>query len=139
MNTSHLNGKMSGIGGFTDISHTAKKVLFMGTFTAAGLQTEVGDGKITITHEGKFKKFVKETAKVSFVAEQYLRTHDSFLFITERCVIECTNHGMILKEVAPGIDIQTQILDLCDAELIIPEGGPQLMDASIFTENDFAL
>ena len=139
MHPSHLNGKVSGIGGFTDISHTAKKVLFMGTFTASGLQTEVGDGKITITHEGKFKKFVKETPKVSFVAEQYLRTHDSFLFITERCVIECTKEGMILKEIAPGIDLQTQILNQCDAKLIIPEGGPVLMDASIFTEDGFKL
>ena len=139
MNTSHLNGKVSGIGGFTDISSMSKKVIFMGTFTAGGLETEVGDGKITIVKEGKHKKFVKKCQKISFVAKEYLKNHDSFLFVTERCVIRCTSDGLILEEVAPGIDIQSQILDQSDAELILPEGGPKLMDATIFTEREFHL
>ncbi|MCR4600696.1 MAG: malonate decarboxylase subunit alpha [Clostridia bacterium] len=139
MNTSHLNGKVSGIGGFTDISHNAKKVIFMGTFTANGLETSVGNGKITIKKEGKFKKFVRETAKKSFVAEQYLKKHDSALFITERCVIECRKEGLILKEVAPGIDIKADIIDRCDVDLIIPEGGPVQMNEALFTESGFSI
>ena len=139
MNTSHLNGKVSGIGGFTDISSMSKNVLFMGTFTAVGLETEIRDGKLHILKEGKYKKFIGKCTQRSFVAEKYLEKHDSFLIVTERCVVECSKKGLILKEVAPGIDIQTQILDQCDVNLIIPEGGPDLMDASIFTENDFRL
>ncbi len=139
MNTSHLNGKISGIGGFTDISTTSKKVVFMGTFTASGLKTEVADGRIRILQEGRYKKFIDRCAKISFVASEYLKNHDSFLFITERCVIRCTKDGLILEEVAPGIDIRTQILDQCDVKLLIPEGGPAEMDASIFTEDGFLL
>ncbi|MCI8284175.1 MAG: acylcoa--acetate/3-ketoacidcoatransferase [Firmicutes bacterium] len=137
MNTSHLNGKISGIGGFTDISATSKKVVFMGTFTADGLKTEVKDGKLNIVQEGKYKKFIDKCEKVSFVAEEYLKNHESFLFITERCVIRCSKKGMVLEEVAPGIDINTQIIDQCDVELIIPEGGPKEMESCIFFEEGF--
>ncbi|MGN1350569.1 MAG: malonate decarboxylase subunit alpha [Anaerovoracaceae bacterium] len=139
MNTSHLNGKITGVGGFTDISTNAKKVLFIGTFTAVGLKTEVKDGTIHILQEGKYKKFVEECKKVSFVASEYLKKHDSLLYITERCVIRRTKEGMILEEIAPGIDIKTQILDLCDGEIIIPEGGPRLMDPRLFAEEPMKL
>ena len=139
MNTSHLNGKISGVGGFTDISTMSKKVIFMGTFTAVGIETEVRDGAIKIVKEGKFKKFIDKCSHVSFVAEEFLKNSDSLLYITERCVIRRTKEGMILEEVAPGIDIQTQILDQCDLDLILPEGGPKLMDASLFSEDGFTL
>ena len=137
MNTSHLNGKISGIGGFTDISSMSKKIIFMGTFTASGLKAEVGNGKITILQEGKYKKFIRKCAKRSFVAERYLKEHENYLIITERCVVERTREGMVLKEIAPVIDIKTQILDQSDVDFIIPEGGPALMESSIFTEYDF--
>ena len=140
MNTSFLNGKMTGIGGFTDIAQSSRHVMFIGTFTAAGLQTEIKDGKLNITHEGKYRKFVDECAMCTFDAEQYLKNHDSFLMITERCVIRCVQGGkMILEEVAPGIDVKTQILDLCAADLLMPLGGPKLMDASLFKEDGFTL
>ena len=139
MNTSHLNGKISGIGGFTDISTMAKKVIFMGTFTAVGIETEVKDGKIRIVKEGKYKKFIRKCQKISFVASEFLKKSSSLLFITERCVIRRTREGMILEEVAPGIDIKTQIIDQCELDLIIPEGGPKLMDESLFSEDEFSL
>ncbi|MDD7409321.1 MAG: malonate decarboxylase subunit alpha [Anaerovoracaceae bacterium] len=140
MNTSYLNGKMTGIGGFTDIAQSSRHVMFIGTFTAAGLKTEIKDGELHITHEGKYKKFVDSCPMITFDAGQYLRNHDSFLIITERCVIRCVpGGGMILEEVAPGVNIQTQILDLCAADLIIPIGGPKLMDPRIFTEDQFTL
>ena len=137
MNTSHLNGKISGIGGFTDISSMSKKIIFMGTFTASGLKAEVGNGKITILQEVKIKKYIRNCAKRSFVAERYLKEHENYLIITERCVVERTREGMVLKEIAPVIDIKTQILDQSDVDFIIPEGGPALMESSIFTEYDF--
>lgn len=137
INVSHLNGKVSGVGGFTDISMTSKKVIFMGTFTAVGIETEISDGTIKIVKEGKYKKFIKKCEEIAFVADEYLKTHDSFLFITERCVIRRTKDGMVLEEVAPGIDIQTQIIDQCELDLIIPEGGPKLMDSRLFSEEVF--
>ncbi len=140
INTSHLNGVLKGIGGFTDISQSSKRTnIFMGTFTAAGIKVAVEDGKVKIVQEGKFKKFIDKVAKKTFVASEYLKKHEDILFITERCVIRFNRNGFILEEVAPGIDIQTQIIEQCDVELHMPEGGPKLMDASLFTENDFHL
>ncbi len=139
MNTSHLNGKISGIGGFTDITEGAKKILFIGTFTAVGLKTEVGNREIKIVQEGKFKKFIKKCDKVTFSAAERIKKHGDFLMITERCVLRGTKEGMVLQEIAPGIDIQKDILDQCEFDLIIPKGGPHLMDPSIFTEDDFEL
>ena len=139
MNVSHLNGKISGVGGFTDISTMAKKVVFIGTFTAVGIETEVGDGKIRILKEGKYRKFIEKCDKLSFVADEFLKNHDSILYITERCVIRRTREGMVLEEVAPGIDIQTQIIDQCDIDLILPEGGPKEMDPALFSEEGFSL
>ena len=139
MNTSHLNGRITGIGGFTNITIGAKKVLFVGTFTAGGLKTRVGDGKLTILQEGKFKKFIDKCAKVSFCGAERVRERGDFLLITERCVLRYTSEGMILEEVAPGIDVRTQIIEQCDIPLILPEGGPKRMDPSLFTEDGFTL
>lgn len=137
MNTSHLNGKLTGIGGFTDIATSSKNIMIMGTYMAKAFKGEVKDGKLNIIHEGVYKKFIKKCEKVSFVASEFLKTHDSFLIITERCVVRVTKDGMILEEIAPGVDLQTQVLDLSEVDFIIPEGGPKLMDAGIFTEDDF--
>ena len=140
INTSHLNGVIKGVGGFTDITQSTRRTnIFMGTFTAAGIKVHIEDGKVVIDQEGRFRKFIDKVDRVTFSAKEYMKNHDSLLFITERCVIRYTKDGFILEEVAPGIDIQTQILDQCDVELHMPEGGPKLMDASLFTENDFHL
>ena len=73
-------------------------------------------------------------AQLSFNAQQCLAKGNRVTFITERCVIKRTAQGMVLAEVAPGIDIQTQILDHMGFKPIIPEGGPALMDAGLFSE-----
>lgn len=139
MNTSHLNGKLTGIGGFTDISSSAKKVVFMGTFTARGFKAEIKDKKLNILSEGHYKKFIDKCAKVSFNGPQFFKTHDSYLIITERAVVRVTKDGFILEEIAPGVDLQTQVLDMSDIEFIIPEDGPKLMDVGLFTEDGFVI
>ena len=111
----------------------------MGTYSAKGLKEEIKDGKLNIIQEGQFKKFIKKCAKVSFDGQQYLKNHDSYLIITERAVIRVTKEGMVLEEIAPGVDLKTQILDMSDIDFIIPEGGPALMDAGIFTEDGFEI
>ncbi len=134
VNTSLLNGKIMGVGGFANIAGTAKSAIFVGTFTAGGVKTKIEDGKMIIEEEGKFKKFVESCPQLTFNADQSLRRGNKILFITERCVIERTKEGMILKEIAPGIDLQTQILDQMEFQPIIPEGGPKLMNPEIFQE-----
>lgn len=132
VNTSLLNGKIMGVGGFANISATAKHAVFAGTFTAGGLECEVVDGKMVIKTEGKFKKFVESCPQLTFNADQSLKRGNSIIYITERCVIRRTEKGMILEEIAPGIDLQTQVLDQMGFKPIIPEGGPKLMDPEIF-------
>lgn len=134
VNTTFLNGKMAGVGGFPNISANAKHSVFVGSFTAGGLKCHVADGKMVIDQEGRFNKFVDQCVQVSFNADQSLAKGNQITFITERCVIRKTEQGMILAEVAPGIDIQTQILDHMGFKPIIPEGGPALMEPAIFEE-----
>lgn len=134
LNVSHLSGKIIGLGGFTDIVLNSKKSLFIGTFTAAGLKTEVADGKIRILKEGRINKFVKDCTKISYDADEAFKAGHANLYITERCVFEKTAEGMVLREVAPGIDIEKDILAHMDFEPVIPAGGPVLMDEALFRE-----
>jgi propionate CoA-transferase len=135
INTSLLNGKVKGVGGFANIAATAKHAIFLGTFTAGDIKCHVEDGKMVIDHEGEYAKFVGQCPQLTFYAEESLKKGNTILFITERCVIKRTWDGLVLEEIAPGIDMQTQIIDLIpEVKLIIPEGGPKLMDPAIFQE-----
>jgi len=134
VNTTFLNGKMAGVGGFPNIAANAKHSLFVGTFTASGLKCHVEDGKMVIDQEGRFKKFVKKCVQVSMNADENLRRGNRCTYISERCVLEKTAEGLVLVEVAPGIDIQKHILDQMEFAPIIPKGGPKLMDPRIFQE-----
>ncbi len=134
VNTTNLNGKIVGAGGFPNISANAKHSIFVGSFTAGGLKCHVEDGKMVIDQEGRFDKFVDSCVQISFNADQCLAKGNKITFITERCVIKRTEEGMVLAEIAPGIDLQTQVLDHMGFAPIIPEGGPKLMDAAYFEE-----
>lgn len=134
VNTTYLNGKIAGVGGFPNISANAKHSIFVGYFTAGGLKCHVEDGKLVIDQEGRFRKFVNRCAQLSFNADQCLAKGNKITFISERCVIRRTEEGMVLTEIAPGIDLQTQILDQMEFAPVIPEGGPALMDPGLFEE-----
>lgn len=132
INNSHLSGTIKGLGGFANISLNARKTIFLSTFTTGGLKVEIKDGKITIVQEGKINKFIDKCFKVSYVASEALKKGNDNLYITERCVFKYTDKGMTLIEIAPGIDLQKDILDHMGFTPVIPEGGPKLMDQSLF-------
>ncbi|MCR4601346.1 MAG: acylcoa--acetate/3-ketoacidcoatransferase [Clostridia bacterium] len=134
INTTRLNGSLQGIGGFINITSTAKTNIFIGTFTAKGIKTKVENGKLEIVHEGQYPKFKKSCVELAYNADQSYKMGHRSLYITERCVLEKTAEGLVLTEVAPGIDIQKDILDHMEFKPIIPEGGPKLMPAEIFME-----
>ena len=134
MNTSLLNGTLIGVGGFMNIICTARKSVILGTFTAAGIKTAVEDGKLVIKQEGKFKKFVKKCPQVSFSAPMSVANGQEVIYVTERAVFRAVEGGMELMEIAPGVDLQKDVLDLMEFTPIIPEGGPKLMPAEIFQE-----
>jgi propionate CoA-transferase len=133
VNVTRAGPKLTGPGGFIDISQCTKRVNLMGTFMAGGLKINIKDGKLVIEKEGRIKKFVKAVKEITFSGEQSLKNHQTVNYITERCVFTMTKDGMELIEVAPGIDLQTQILDLMDFKPLIRE-PLGVMDPAIFRD-----
>lgn len=133
LNVSKFGPRLAGAGGFINISQNAKRVVFVGTFTAGDLSVAVEDGALRIVREGKGTKFVEEVEHRTFSGEQAAKTNKEVLYITERCVFKLTPQGIALSEIAPGIDLQKDILDRMDFKPIIQE-PLKLMDARIFTD-----
>ncbi|KQO08460.1 acyl CoA:acetate/3-ketoacid CoA transferase [Paenibacillus sp. Leaf72] len=138
VNVHKFNGKIMGVGGFIDIAQNSKKVVFSGTFTTGGLSVQVNDGKVDIAKEGRFRKIVPALADISFNGIEAAQNGKEVIFITERAVFQLTARGLMLCEIAPGIDLQRDILDLLAFEpLISPE--LKLMDARLFQEEPMGL
>jgi propionate CoA-transferase len=132
VNVSKYGNKMTGAGGFINISQNARKVIFLGTFTAGGLNVIIEDGQLCITREGTSKKFVRaEVEHVTFSGGHALKRGQKIVYITERCVFSLTAEGLELTEIAPGIDLKRDILEMMDFTPII-NGSPRLMDSRIF-------
>lgn len=138
INVSRFGPKLAGCGGFINITQNAKKVFFCGTFTAGGLKTKLADGKLIIEQEGKSIKFKKAVDQVTFSGRYANKNNQPVLYITERCVFELREDGLYLIEVAPGIDIQTQIIDLME---FTPKMAEEIktMDEKLFKEDKIGL
>jgi propionate CoA-transferase len=114
VNVSKYGKMLSGVGGFVNISQTAKRLFFCGLFTAGGLEVKIENGRMTIVREGKIRKFVKQVEQVSFSAKRAVRLGQEAHYVTERAVFRLVAGGIELVEVAPGIDVKSQVLDLMD-------------------------
>jgi len=125
VNVSKFGTKLAGVGGFVNITQTAKRLVFCGTFTTGGLKVEVVDGRLRILNEGKIRKFVGQVEQKSFSAVRAREVGQRVLYVTERAVFRLTEDGLELIEIAPGIDLQTQVLDLMDFKPIVRE--PKIM------------
>ncbi len=138
INVSKFGSRIAGCGGFINITQNAKKVFFCGTFTAGGLAVGFENGGIKILQEGKQKKFVKQVEQITFSGAYANRTGQPVLYITERAVFELRDGSVYLTEVAPGIDIQTQIIGQMG---FVPkmDGTPNVMDLRIFREERMGL
>lgn len=138
INVSKFGPRIAGCGGFVNITQNAKRVFFCGTFTAGGLAVAFENGRLQIIKEGREKKFIEQVEQITFSGAYATKTGQPVLYITERAVFELRRDGMYLTEVAPGIDIQTQIIDLMG---FVPkmDGQPKLMDARIFREERMGL
>ncbi len=131
VNASKVPGMLSGCGGFINISQNAKRVVFCGTLTTKGLRCKMGEGRIEIEQEGSIGKFVDDVAQITFSGDYARSTGQPVLYVTERAVFELTLTGVQLKEIAPGIDLQRDVLDQMDFQPILPD-ELVLMEAGIF-------
>lgn len=122
----------AGAGGFVDITARARKIVFSGMFNA-GAKLSVSNGKLVIEKEGKLKKLVEAVEHVTFSGPRAIAQGQDITYVTERCVLTLTPEGLLLTEIAPGVDLQTQVLDQSEFPLIVSP-DLRLMDAVLFDE-----
>jgi len=118
INSSRFGDVITGCGGSIDISQNAVKVVYCGTF-AVKSEVEITENGIRVVHPGKFRKFVDRVQQVSFSGHYAMERGQQVVYVTERAVFELTPEGMLLKEIAPGIDLQRDILDMMEFRPLI--------------------
>ena len=133
VNVGKLGSRLIGTGGFIDISQSAKTVCFVGTFTARGLEVAAHDGRLAIRSEGAIPKIVDDVEQVAFSARWARERGRRVAYITERAVFELEGRGLVLREVAPGIDVRRNVTDLLPRGVHVAE-HLKLMDAGIFRD-----
>jgi len=132
VNVSKFGDKVTGPGGFINISQNAKKVVFCGTFTN-GAEIKVEDGRVVIVKEGKHKKFIDAVEQITFSGKYARSIKQPVFYITERAVFSLEEEGITLIEIAPGIDLEKHVLNMMD---FTPRISPDLkiMDKAMFKE-----
>ena len=108
----------AGAGGFVDITARAKKIVYSG-FYNAGAKMEVVDGKLKINQEGKIKKLVKACEQITFSGRRGVLQNQDVTYVTERAVLKLTRDGIVVTELAPGVELQSNILDQSEFPLIV--------------------
>jgi len=119
INVSMFGNKFVGCGGFIDISQNTKKLVFCGAFSAKGLKILKENGRIKIESEGKLCKFVNQVKQITFSPAITSVKNQNITLITERCVFRVSKEGLVLIEIAPGIDLENDILSIIDFDIEI--------------------
>jgi acyl CoA:acetate/3-ketoacid CoA transferase len=133
VNASKIGSVTVGPGGFIDIAQNAKKVIFCGTFDTRGSKLKTGDGELKIDKQGEIRKLVQNVDQITFSGRQSLRQNQKVTYVTERALFRLTEEGLLLEELAPGVDLQKDVLEQMDFAPII---SPNLkkMDSGCFME-----
>ncbi len=128
----------AGIGGFIDITARARNLVFSGYFTAGGLQLSLEDGRLCIEREGRARKFVPEVEEVTFSGRRARELGQGVTYVTERCVLTLEPEGLTVVELAPGVDLERDVLGQADIPLrVSPNLHP--MDARLFRPEPMGL
>lgn len=138
LNVSKFGPRLAGAGGFINISQNAKKVIFVGTFTAGRLEVAIENSRLRIVNEGTTRKFVNEVEHRTFSGRFASQRGQPVLYVTERCVFKLTPDGLELIEIAPGADVDRDVLSQMDFRPIIRR-EPALMDERIFADGPMGL
>ncbi|MFV0433940.1 MAG: CoA-transferase, partial [Leucobacter sp.] len=137
VNVHHLPGKRhvtAGVGGFADITTAAPEILFIGSFTAGRRKIEFDDGQLTIREDGPHTKIVKEASAITFSGKKALERGQKVTYITERCVMRLTERGLVVTEIAPGVDLQRDVLDRAAFTLQVAD-DLRTMDSALFQQD----
>jgi acyl CoA:acetate/3-ketoacid CoA transferase len=127
----------AGAGGFVDITTRAKKIVYSGFFNA-GAKMEVIDGRLKIEKEGKVRKLVNEVEQVSFSGRRGVAQGQDVTYVTERCVMKLTRDGIVVTELAPGVELQRHVLDQSEFPLAVAPGLKR-MDEALFRSSKMGL
>jgi acyl CoA:acetate/3-ketoacid CoA transferase len=133
VNVSKLGGLPVGPGGFIDIAQNARRVVFCGAFDAKGARIATGDGRLGIERHGEVRKFVQHVDQVTFSGRQSLRQGQDIVYVTERAVFRLTAEGVVLAEIAPGVDLERDVLAHMDFVPLMPS-PPATMPAAHFRQ-----
>ncbi|MED1863975.1 CoA-transferase [Fictibacillus nanhaiensis] len=138
VNVSKFGTRTVGCGGFIDITQTAKKVVFCTTFTGGGLHVEINNGKVEIVQEGRIKKFKNKVQQITYSGRFAAEHQKDVIYVTERAVFLLSKKGLILTEIAPGIQLEKDILANMEFQPII---SPHLkeMDVKLFLDGPMKL
>ena len=139
VNATRLGPNPTGAGGFIDITTNAKHVVFCSTFTGKGLRCSFDGDKLHIDQEGSLIKFVKKVQQISYNGKIALSKGHKMHYVTERAVFELREEGLVLTEIAPGIDLQTQVLDLMEFQPIIADDLKTMNPAIYRQDGPFGL
>ncbi|MFC4862357.1 acyl CoA:acetate/3-ketoacid CoA transferase [Pseudomonas sp. MAHUQ-62] len=137
LNVSRFGTRLAGAGGFINISQNAKAVVFVGTFSAGAQDIRIENGELRIVQDGEMRKFVNEVEHRTFAGKLAAESGKPVLYVTERCVFRLTTEGLELIEIAPGVDLERDILARMDFRPIVRE--PKRMDARLFREGRIGL
>ena len=137
VNVSKFGPRLAGAGGFINISQSAKKVVFAGTFLSGRCNIAVVDGELKISADGNVRKFVPTVEHRTFSGEIASQQGQEVLYVTERCVLELREEGPVLTEIAPGVDLERDVLAHMGFRPKVE--GPRLMDARIFRDESMGL
>ena len=140
VNVSRLSAtphRTAGAGGFVDITTGARKIVFSGNFNA-GAKMHLEDGRLVIDKEGKIAKIVPKVDQVSFSGRRARQQGQDVTYVTERCVIRLEQDGLVVTEIAPGLDLQRDILDQAAIPLLV-SADVKPMNAALFREQPMGL
>ena len=138
VNVSRFGPRLAGAGGFINISQNARRVVFAGTFTASGLDLAIENGQIAVRQEGKAQKFLADVEQITFSGARAEQLGQPVLYVTERAVFELSGQGLKLMEIAPGVDLERDIIGQMAVPPVIDD-ELRLMDERIFREGEMGL